>query len=155
MTLYYSASTSGFYDDEIHTTIPSDAVVITKEEHTALLTAQSEGQIICTGTDGRPTTKLPDRIDLPTYKRQAKDKIDAFRKEHETAGMSYVFPDSVTDIVQLRDDRDLLNISSLVTSANLLKVSGYTGKIPFQALSDDTHEMSPDELIAMGLAVAA
>lgn len=155
MTIFYSASTSGFYDTEIHTSIPSDSVEITKEEHNALLEDQSKGRVICVGADGRPTTKLPDKPDLPTYKRAAKNKIDDARKDTEEKGLSYEFPDGVTDVIQMRGNRDLLNVSSMVTSAQLLKASGFTGKIPFQAESNDTHEMSADELIAMGLAVSS
>jgi hypothetical protein len=153
MTLFYSPSNAGFYDDEIHTTIPSDGVEITKSEHTALLTAQSEGRVICVGEDGKPTTKLPDKPDLPTYKRQAKDKIDGIRKDTEEKGLTYVFPDEVTDVIQLRNNRDLLNVSSMVTSAQLLKASGFTGTMKFQAESNTTHEMTADELITMGLEV--
>lgn len=155
MTLFYSPSKFGFYDDEIHTTIPSDCVEITKAEHTALLTAQSEGRVICVGTDGRPTTKLPDKPDLDTYKKSARAKIDTARKDAEEAGMPYVFPDDVSDVVQLRNTRDLLNVSSMVTSAQLLKATGYTGKMLFQAESNTTHEMTPDEMISMGLSVAS
>lgn len=154
MTIYYSASTGGFYDDEIHTSIPADSVKITQAEHTALLNEQSEGRVICVGADGRPTTKLPDKPDLPTYKRSAKDKIDIFRKDVEEKGMAFTFPNG-DDVVQLRNNRDLLNISSMVTSAQLLKASGYTGSIPFQALSNDTHEMTADQIITMGLTVSS
>lgn len=154
MTLFYSPSKAGFYDDEIHTTIPSDGVVITREEHSALLTAQSEGRVICMGEDGKPTTKLPDKPALPDYKRAAKDKIDGIRKDTEEAGLLYEFPD-VEDVIQMRNTRDLLNISSMVTSAQLLKASGFTGKIPFQAESNDTHQLTADEIIVMGLAVSA
>lgn len=153
MTLFYSPSKAGFYDDEIHTTIPSDGVQISQGEHTALLTAQSEGRVICVGEDGRPTTKLPDKPDLQTYKRAAKDKIDGIRKDTEEKGLLYAFPDA-EDVIQLRGNRDLLNISSMVTSAQLLKAAGFTDKMRFQAESNDTHEMTVDQIIAMGLAVA-
>ena len=46
MQYYYSATTKGFYVDEIHTDIPSDAVAITEELHTALVEGQCEGRII-------------------------------------------------------------------------------------------------------------
>lgn len=154
MTIFYSASTGGFYDDEINSAIPSDSLVITSEEHRDLLQGQSDGRIICTGADGKPTTKLPDKPDLPTYKRIAKDKIDFLRKEMEEKGLSYDFPEG-KDVVQLRDNRDLLNVSSMVTSAQLLKASGYTGNIPFQAESNVTHQLTSDEIISMGLAVSA
>lgn len=155
MPLYYSASYNGFYDSEINTVIPGDSVEISKETHTYLLKQQSEGEVICLGEDGAPTTKPPEKPDLATYKITAKAKIDELRKDEEEKGLVYVFPDEVTDVVQMRNNRDLLNISSMVTSAQILKASGFDGKIPFQAESNDTHEMTADEIIAMGLAVSA
>ncbi|OAM27786.1 DUF4376 domain-containing protein [Eikenella sp. NML01-A-086] len=54
MTLYYSQSTGGFYDDQIHSTVPDDAVAISPEQHAALLAGQSGGQVIMPGKDGKP-----------------------------------------------------------------------------------------------------
>lgn len=58
--MFYAASTRGFYDPEIHgDNIPADAVRLTREQHQALLVAQSKGKIIVPAEDGRPT--LADR----------------------------------------------------------------------------------------------
>ena len=54
MTLYYSQSTGGFYDDQIHSRLPEDAVEISPEQHAALLAGQSAGQVIMPGKDGKP-----------------------------------------------------------------------------------------------------
>lgn len=55
MKIYYSASTGGFYFEEIHgANIPADAVPITSEEHAALLEAQTRGLVIRPGAEGRP-----------------------------------------------------------------------------------------------------
>jgi len=54
MTLYYSQSTGGFYDSDIHTRLPEDAVAISPEQHAALLSGQSAGQVIMPGKDGKP-----------------------------------------------------------------------------------------------------
>ena len=59
--LYYSPATSGFYDDEIHATLPGDAVMITADLHAQLLTDQSQGQMIAAGPDGTPVA-----VDRPT-----------------------------------------------------------------------------------------
>ena len=57
---YFSPSTNGFYDTEIHgDDIPEDAVEITREEHAALLEGQSAGQMIAADEDGKPV--LQDR----------------------------------------------------------------------------------------------
>jgi hypothetical protein len=154
MTLFYSASTSGFYDDSIHSTVPSDAVEITAEEHMDILEALSTGKVLAAGTDGKPEAVARPKASLADYKAAAKTTLDALRKAEEAKGLSYTFPDSVTDVIQLRDNRDLLNVQSQVTIAQLLKSSGSTTTIPFQGESNATHEMTADEMIAMGVAVS-
>lgn len=53
--IYYSKTTKGFYDSEIHEdNIPSDSVEITKEYHQQLLNGQSNGKIITSNSTGYP-----------------------------------------------------------------------------------------------------
>lgn len=61
MSIYYSSSTNGFYDTAIHSAeqIPSDALEITKEQHAALLAAQSRGFEIVSGGNGTPMAANP------------------------------------------------------------------------------------------------
>ena len=54
MTLYYSQSNGGFYDDQIHSRLPEDAVAISPEQHAELLAGQSNGQVIMPNKDGKP-----------------------------------------------------------------------------------------------------
>jgi hypothetical protein len=60
MTLFYSATTLGFYDDEIHAPeiIPNDKIEITSEYHQKLLNGQSEGLTIVPDENGYPISKL-------------------------------------------------------------------------------------------------
>lgn len=60
MNIFFSASTLGFYSDEIHCkAIPPDAVEITVEEHAALLSGQASGKLIVCGVHGRPSLVDP------------------------------------------------------------------------------------------------
>ena len=59
MTIYYSKASGGFYDDQIHSRLPEDAVAISLEQHTALLSGQSAGQVIMPGKDGKPVLAEP------------------------------------------------------------------------------------------------
>lgn len=43
---YYSPSTSGFYDSSIHTSIPTDAIEITDEQHKHLIEGQNTTKVI-------------------------------------------------------------------------------------------------------------
>ena len=54
MTLYYSQSSGGFYDSDIHSRLPEDAVEISPEQHAALLAGQSNGQVIMPNKAGQP-----------------------------------------------------------------------------------------------------
>lgn len=55
MGISYSASTSGFYDSDIHgENVPADAVPISPARHAELLDAQAEGARIVPGKGGRP-----------------------------------------------------------------------------------------------------
>lgn len=60
MSLYYSKTTGGFYDPEIHgSAIPEDAVEISTEAHAELLAAQSAGKVIVGDADGLPQAVDP------------------------------------------------------------------------------------------------
>jgi len=53
--MFYSNTTGGFYDRNIHgNNIPADAVEITSAVHAALLTAQTQGKRITADENGRP-----------------------------------------------------------------------------------------------------
>ena len=54
MTIYYSKSNQAFYDDQIHSRLPEDAVEISPEQHAALLAGQSNGQVIMPNKAGQP-----------------------------------------------------------------------------------------------------
>ena len=58
--IFYSKSTNGFYDDEIHSLMPDDVVCISKEKHEELLLGQSSGKIISADKTGNPV--LLDRV---------------------------------------------------------------------------------------------
>ncbi len=54
MTLYYSATTGGFYDSDIHKTLPPDAVEISAQTHQTLLNANAQGGHIEANAQGYP-----------------------------------------------------------------------------------------------------
>ncbi len=63
MTMYFSASTCGFYDSTINLTRPSDAVEISDADYKALIEGQSEGKIEA-DANGYPILVMPTAIDL-------------------------------------------------------------------------------------------
>lgn len=58
--MYYSKTTNGFYDPNIHGgQMPDDVVEITLEEHAALLDGQSTGKRIVSNMEGHPVLVDP------------------------------------------------------------------------------------------------
>lgn len=92
--------------------------------------------------------------DLDTLRKKKREEINQWKETAEQRGMYYEF-DGEGDYIQLRHDRDRTNINGLVTQATLLKMNGVTGKIiPFMPESNTLRMMTPDEVIAMGMAVS-
>lgn len=54
MSIYYSASTRGFYVEGIHTDLPTDSISISQEYYELLLSSQSEGKEIEPNDEGYP-----------------------------------------------------------------------------------------------------
>lgn len=54
MTIFYSASRAGFFDDAIHDVVPEDAVAISAENYRLLMAAQTNGMLIVGGAAGAP-----------------------------------------------------------------------------------------------------
>jgi len=59
MSLFFSTTTRGFYDDAIHASIPGDAQPITEQVRANLLAAQSAGKVIEADANGLPVAVDP------------------------------------------------------------------------------------------------
>ncbi|MDF2792324.1 MAG: putative tail fiber assembly-like protein [Pseudomonas orientalis] len=80
--MFASKTTRGFYDPEIHTSMPDDVVEITSEKHAELLAGQSEGKIIAWDSNGLPVLVDP-IVALPSCPElcvQIDDAADTARK---------------------------------------------------------------------------
>lgn len=74
--IFYSASTGGFYDTDLHSVIPNDRVQITKGERAALIFGETEGKVIVAGANGIPflAERLPETADdLAKLERKWRD----------------------------------------------------------------------------------
>jgi len=54
MTIFYSASTAGFYSSEINENMPEDVKEVTQKKYDSLLEGQSLGKVIVSDNDGNP-----------------------------------------------------------------------------------------------------
>lgn len=59
MSKFYSKTTGGFYDADIHAELPPDAVPVTDAAYTALFQAQAAGQVITADVNGNPQATNP------------------------------------------------------------------------------------------------
>jgi len=76
--LYYSKSNKGFYDSAIHKTLPSDAVEISKELHSQLL---SGGEI---DFDTTPLSNKPPVVYIPTYQDLRRQEYPIIQTQLDT-----------------------------------------------------------------------
>lgn len=84
MALFYSASVNGFFADDVHDTLPVDAIRITPARHRALLAGQAAGSTIGPGEAGHPVLTRPASLTLVErraravlqVKREAARRID-------------------------------------------------------------------------------
>ncbi len=84
MQYFFSKSTGGFYVDVIHgSNLPPDSVRVTKEEHTALLIAQTQGKVIQGDSSGRPVA-----IDPPPLSEDEQATADAVAAEAELSRLA-------------------------------------------------------------------
>ena len=96
---------------------------------------------------------VPEPPTFEQLKQQKLVEIDEWRVQAEQKGMPWQFGD-VSDVVQIRHDRDLNNINGRVSAALVLKQRGVTDPVlTFRAESNMTHSLTPDQMIEMGLAV--
>lgn len=83
MTIFFSASAGGFLNDDIHKSLPADAVKITFEHYCTLLDGQSNGKLIRLSVDG-----LPELVDPPAL-AIVDAMIDAERDRRIDAGLRF------------------------------------------------------------------
>lgn len=85
--MFYSKTTGGFYDREIHgDNIPADAVEITVEQHQALIDGQSQGKRIVADEQGFPVLADPP---APTAE-EIRSQINAENRAYLTSTDWYV-----------------------------------------------------------------
>lgn len=79
MTIYYSAETNSFYDDQINPVIPQDVIVVSPEKYESLMAGQCNGKNIVADKDGNPVLidppSLPNPVLLENCKAEAKAKL--------------------------------------------------------------------------------
>jgi hypothetical protein len=153
MSLFYSKSTGGFYDDAIHTPaqIPSDAVAISQVEYNALMEGQSLGNTIGADANGNPILIPPVPATLAQVQASALTGLDAGA---ETLRSKFITANSGQVATYLLKQ----------SQAQAYQVAGYTGTVPSLVQSEvaatgATAQAATDSILAqyaawVGLAAA-
>jgi len=82
--MFYSKSTGGFYDREIHgANIPADALEITDAKYAALLEGQAAGKVITANAEGFPELTDPPKATAA----QGWEAIKAMRDQRKAGGV--------------------------------------------------------------------
>lgn len=79
----YSKTTNGFYNSQIHTTMPNDCVEITNAEYEALIDGQSSGQIISSDENGFPVLETRTFSETAIAVAVASARAYAYRQESD------------------------------------------------------------------------
>lgn len=76
----------------------------------------------------------------------------------QSAGLTYTFPDGVVGVIQTRDPTtypDISNINGQVTAALILEAQNVTtSSMFFRDLQNITHNMTPTQMVTMGMSVS-
>lgn len=89
---------------------------------------------------------------LADAKAKVQIEIDALRDIRIEAGFAYTFPDSATGTVQMRLNRDVLNITGLGSAASVIASRGGTDPLDFHDAENQSHVMTPAQVLDMALA---
>ena len=79
--------------------------------------------------------------------------VDAERDRRISKGKPHRFPDGTTGTVQLRHERDSVNINAVASAGTALVVAGSDGTVAFRDAEDVTHTLTGVEAVQFGLAV--
>ena len=93
-------------------------------------------------------------VTLETAKADKRRVINGLRDEKIFGGLSYLFPDGSTGMVDTREQPDFDNLQALTTLAQVLQAGGETGPvITFVDAEDQAHALTPSQMIDLGVAV--
>ena len=79
--------------------------------------------------------------------------VDAERDARIAQGKPHTFPDGTTGTVQLRHERDSVNINAVATAGTALVAAGSDSTVAFRDAEDVTHTLTGAEAVQFGLAV--
>ncbi|WP_153716782.1 hypothetical protein [Eikenella corrodens] len=134
MTIFYSKTTGGFYDNQIHNVLPEDAVKITAEYHATLLAGQAQGKTIMPGKDGKPVLapRAPSHLHQWNGKEWMLDKAAASQLLAEAIDNGTKAINDLVDEAYRHVTRFWPEYQLREQQAIEYKAGGYKGELPTQ-----------------------
>jgi hypothetical protein len=145
--IYYSASKRGFFNPAIHTTLPTDAVLVPQETYTALLTAQGHGQVIGPDVNGNPVASAP-----VMTAAGALSALAALYASKETLGVSFQASGATAASVFPSDNNAQLKLVSGFAMAN---AGLWTDGTPWLTIAGVGVPFAKADVIALATKVSA
>ncbi len=103
--------------------------------------------------DGKFTAPAVEHV-IPVAISNRRAEVDALRNVKIGAGMAFEFPDGQVGTIQLRDERDLLNVNAVAAGGTALVVGGDSETmVAFRDAEDVTHTLTGAQATEFGLAV--
>jgi hypothetical protein len=109
MKIYFSASTLGFYSDDIHASMPADVVEITAQQRDALLYAEaSGGKLLAADVNGQPIA-----VDRPgPTAERVQEMLTALVQRHLDAQARALGYDDIKSAVTYADEPSVVKFQS-------------------------------------------
>lgn len=123
----YSALTNGFYDSDIHSELPADAIEITTDEYQSLLNGQSNGKIISADSDGKPVLTDPSEPTTDQLALSVRAKRDQLIAETDYLVMPD-YPITAEKLASIKEYRQQLR--------DVTKQSGFPTQIDWPSMSE-------------------
>lgn len=93
-------------------------------------------------------------VTLQSAKADKRMAVNFLRDEKIFKGLTYLFPDGLTGVVDMSEQSDFDNLQALTTLAQVLHAGGETAAvITFVDAEDQAHSLTPSQMIELGVAV--
>ena len=111
------------------------------------------GWTLVPATEEKAAQSARETLQQADQLRERLAAIDAERDARIARGKPHTFPDGTTGTVQLRHERDSVNINAVATAGTALVAAGSDGTVAFRDAEDVTHTLTGAEAVQFGLAV--
>lgn len=115
--------------------------------------AHGAGWTLVPDSEAKTAQSLRQSVQQAQQLRERLSSIDAERDARIAQGKPHRFPDGTTGTVQMRHERDSVNVNAVATTGTALMAAGINDTVVFRDAEDVTHKLTGVEAVEFGLAV--